>query len=99
MTTATTLRPVEPEVRRKLTKLAKAATSKTRERDKLIAEAFLGGASMRDIARAVSMSHPGVRNILIRDGVYDPVLDNPMADRVTKAAARQRLARDYEGPK
>lgn len=99
MTTATTLRPVEPEVRKKLTKLARTAVDKTIERDRLIARAYLDGASMREIARAVDMTHPGVRNILIRDGAYDPNLENPAADKATKAAIRQRLARDYEGPK
>ena len=33
---------------------------------------YKAGASMREIARAVGMTHPGVRSILIRDGVYVP---------------------------
>jgi len=50
------------------------------ERDQLIADAYRQGASMREIARAVGMTHPGVRNILIRDGVYDASRSEPASD-------------------
>lgn len=72
--TTTTLRPVplDPNTARKLASLSNAAARNVRERDQLIAHAYRNGASMREIARAVGMTHPGVRSILIRDQVYDP---------------------------
>lgn len=72
--TTTTLRPVtiDPAMARKLANTAARAAQNTSERDKLIAEAYRSGASMRETGRIVGMSHPGVRSILIRDGVHDP---------------------------
>lgn len=77
MTTTTTIRPVpiEPATAKKLTHLANAAARNTKERNETIAAAFREGASMREIARAVGMTHPGVRSILIRDGIYVPGSD------------------------
>ncbi len=74
MTTATTVRPVpiDPVTARKLATTAAKAAQNTVERDKLIAEAYRAGASMREIGRAIGMTHPGVRSILIRDNVYNP---------------------------
>lgn len=74
MTTATTIRPVpiDPVTARKLATTAAKAAQNTVERDKLIAEAYRAGASMREIGRAIGMTHPGVRSILIRDNVYNP---------------------------
>ena len=72
--TTTTIRPVplDADTARKLANTAARAASNTQERDKLIAEAYRQGASMREIGRAINMTHPGVRSILIRDGVYNP---------------------------
>lgn len=92
----TTLRPVEPEERKKLAKVSKAATDKTTERDRLICRTYLAGSSMREIGRVVDMGHSAVRYILMRDGAYDPNLENPAWDRESKAQLRQRLAREYE---
>lgn len=74
MTATTTIRPVplDPATARKLSATASRAAQNTQERDKLIAEAYRAGASMREIGRAIGMTHPGVRSILIRDGVYVP---------------------------
>ena len=85
---------MDPKVRKKLSRVARTAADKTVERDRLIAYAYLNGASMREIARTIGMTHPGVRAILIRDGAYDPILENPVADKATKRAVRRRLARD-----
>lgn len=63
---------LDPETRRKLVKTSQTAVRSTKERDELIAQAYREGASMREIARLVGMTHPGVRSILIRDGVVDP---------------------------
>lgn len=78
MTTRTTIRPVpmDPNTAKKLASTSTAAARITAERDQLIAIAFRSGASMREIARAVGMTHPGVRSILIRDGVYVPGSDD-----------------------
>ena len=72
--TTTTIRPVhiDPVTARKLATTAAKAAQNTVERDKLIAEAYRAGASMREISRAIGMTHPGVRSILIRDNVYNP---------------------------
>lgn len=74
MTATATLPPVavDPELKKKLTRTAQAAVKNTVERDQLIAQAYRQGASMREIGRLVGMTHPGVRSILIRDGIYDP---------------------------
>lgn len=68
----TTLPPVDPDLRRRLTRVSQAAVRNVKERDRLIADAYQQGASMREIGRLVGMTHPGVRSILIRDGIYDP---------------------------
>lgn len=72
--TTTTIRPVPIDrvTARKLAATASKAAQNTVERDNLIAEAYRAGASMREIGRAIGMTHPGVRSILIRDGVYNP---------------------------
>ena len=63
---------LDPETRRKLVRTSQTAVRSTKERDELIAQAYREGASMREIARLVGMTHPGVRSILIRDGVVEP---------------------------
>lgn len=68
----TTLPPVDGDLRRRLAKASQTAVRSTKQRDQLIAEAYRQGASMREIGRLIGMTHPGVRSILIRDGVYDP---------------------------
>lgn len=75
----TTLRPVPPpdDIIRKLQRVSQAAIRNTQERDQLIAAAYQQGVSMREISRAVGMTHPGVRSILIRDGIYHQDDDTP----------------------
>lgn len=64
--TATTLPPVEAERRQRLEKIARRADDITRQRDREIALAFLSGASLREIADAVGLSHTGVKKIIDR---------------------------------
>lgn len=64
---------VDPELRRRLTRTARAAAANTRERDRLIAAAYRSGSSMREIARVVGLTHPGVRAILLRDRIIEDV--------------------------
>ena len=68
------------EIAKALKRSAAAAARNTIQRDQLIAAAYQDGASMREIARAVGMTHPGVRNILIRDGIYDATRSEPPSD-------------------
>lgn len=73
MTALTILKvPLDERSRRALDRYAASIAVRTEERDKLICQAYADGAGMREIARAVRMTHPGVRNILIRRGAYDP---------------------------
>ena len=64
--------PLDETTRRALDRYAASIAIRTEERDKLICKAYTEGAGMREIARAVRMTHPGVRNILIKRGAYDP---------------------------
>lgn len=66
ITNADTVRTVtmEPAMIRKLANAAKKATDWTQERNRLIKEAHQGGASYREIGRAVGLSHVGVRGIV-----------------------------------
>ena len=74
---AATVRPVpmDPGTQKRLSVLARAAERNQKERDSLIISAYKNGASMREIARATNMTHPGVRAIIIRYGVHDPLWD------------------------
>jgi hypothetical protein len=60
--------PVDPSLARRLKATAKRATEATVERDRLIVEAHRVGGGVREIARLVGMTHPGVLRILRRDG-------------------------------
>ena len=64
--------PLDPETRKKLSRVSQTAVRSTKERDELIADAYRQGASMREIGPLVGMTHPGIRSILIRRGIYDP---------------------------
>lgn len=72
MTAFTILKVLPETTRRALDRYAASIAIRTEERDKLICQAYTDGAGMREIARAVRMTHPGVRNILIKRGVHDP---------------------------
>lgn len=62
---------VDPALRRQLVRTATAIAKNTTERDRLIGVAYKAGGTLREIARAVGLTHPGVLNILRRDGVHD----------------------------
>ena len=74
---ATTVRPVpmDPGMQKKLTHVSRTTVRNLEERNRLIVTAYQNGASMREIARATNLTHPGVRAILIRYGVHDPSRD------------------------
>ena len=52
---------------RELTRVAQRVESATKRRDRLIVEAFEQGAGLREIGRAVGMTHPGVRRVILRN--------------------------------
>jgi DNA-directed RNA polymerase specialized sigma24 family protein len=62
-----TVPEVDPDLEQALRDLADTVATSTSERDRLIVEAYTQGAGLREIARAVAMSHPGVRSIILRD--------------------------------
>lgn len=66
-----TVPAVDKDLERRLTKAAKKVAQAPVERDQLIIEAYRRGAGLREIARVTDLTHPGVRDILIRKGVYD----------------------------
>lgn len=57
---------LDPKVARRLDTLAKRLDRTIEERDQLIVEAHGAGAGLREIARAVGMTHVGVRDIVRR---------------------------------
>ena len=61
--------PLDPAVVRRLAALGKKAKDVTTERDRYICEVYADGGGMREIARAVGLSHPGVRRVLVRNGL------------------------------
>lgn len=68
MTAATTFPPValDPEMAKRLRAAATKARDHTRQRDELIRQAAAAGASLRDIAEHVGLSHTGVKKIVDR---------------------------------
>jgi len=55
---------IDPELEKKLKRVATKAIESRAERDELIREAYRKGAGVREIARLVQLSHPGVLRIL-----------------------------------
>lgn len=66
-----TFGPVDEELERRLKAAARRATKATLERDATICDAHREGAGLREIARAVQMSHSGVRRVLVRNNLID----------------------------
>lgn len=64
--TASTLRnvPLDDDTTRELSRAAKQAVSWTERRNHLIREAVEAGAGVREVGRAVGLSHAAVINIL-----------------------------------
>lgn len=69
---------IAPEMERKLVRAAKLAISFRAQRDELIIECYQAGAGVREIARAIHMSHPGVLRII--KGVHHGSEDPPVAE-------------------
>lgn len=70
---------IAQELERKLVRAAKLAISFRAQRDELIIECYQAGAGVREIARAIHMSHPGVLRI-IKGVHHGSDQDPPVAD-------------------
>jgi hypothetical protein len=61
--------PLDPAVAKRLAALGRKAKEGTAERDRYICEVYAAGGGLREIARAVGLSHAGVRRVLVRNGL------------------------------
>lgn len=59
-----TVRGVDPDLEKRLKRAASMAEQAKTNRDTQIVLAFIEGAGVREIARAVNMTHPAVKYIL-----------------------------------
>lgn len=91
----TTVPAVDPELERRLRRIAQSAERMRRERDATIVEAFLGGAGLREIARAVNLTHPGVKAILDKYA-EDPELMKEHAQRRAASLSKRAFRRERE---
>lgn len=67
MTTATVERvSIDPELARRLARIANRMEADKLQRDQLIYEAWQQGAGYREIARVVGLTHPAVMNIVTK---------------------------------
>lgn len=71
MTTTLDGMTLQPDTERRLQKIAKRLDDTIEKRDRAIVEAHISGAAYREIARAIGMSHVGVRDIVRR---YDDLI-------------------------
>ena len=63
--------PLDPPATKRLAGLGKKAKDAAAERDACICEQFQAGGGLREIARAVGLSHAGVRRVLVRNGLAE----------------------------
>lgn len=87
MSRTPTVPRVEPEIEKRLHRAAEMIERSKRVRDAAIVDAYLSGAGLREIARAVDLSHPGVKSILDR---YE---ENPelMAEHIRRRDRHERV--------
>lgn len=72
-----------PETAKKLRRAAAQQERWRTERDELIYQAYMDGVAVREIARLVGMSHPGVLSIIARqrEATYETVRENVPRER------------------
>lgn len=58
--------PITPETARELTRAAKRLDAARDHRDQLVVQAVREGAGLREVARAVGLTHPAITKILRR---------------------------------
>ncbi len=61
-----TVAMLDPILKRKLSQAGMKVALTIRQRNELVREAHAAGASLREIADAVGLSHPGVKKIIER---------------------------------
>lgn len=88
----TTFEPVEPDTEKRLTSAARRAETSKRARDAEIVVAFIAGAGIREIARAVNLTHPTVKAILDRNA-ENPEIIEEWKKRQAKRELNERLNR------
>lgn len=91
----TTVSPVEPAQEKRLSRAAAQAERARENRDAEIVLAFLEGAGIREIARAVNMSHPAVKYILDKHA-EDPRLVEEYKRRAAHRESLNALKRQKE---
>lgn len=89
MSRTPTVPGVEPDLEKRLHRVAEGMYRAKRVRDAAIVDAYLSGAGLREIARAVDMTHPGVKAIIDRYE-EDPKL---LAEHIRRRDAGQRAAK------
>lgn len=90
-TLSPTVPAVEQALERSLARAAAKAEQARKDRDAQIVLAFIGGAGLREIARAVNMTHPAVKYILEKNA-EDPELIEEFRRRNTpKGRTRPRI--------
>lgn len=88
----TTFGDMDPDMEKRLTRAALRAERSKQDRDAEIVVAFLHGAGIREIARAVKMSHPAVKYILDKNA-EDPSIVEELQRREEKREQNRRLNR------
>lgn len=86
---------VEPAEEKRLARVAKQAEDYKNERDALIVMAFIGGAGIREIARAVNMTHPAVKYI-VEKHAENPAIVEEQKRRDEARAKASESRRVYE---
>ncbi len=84
MRTSPTVPKVDPDLEKRLNRAALQAEQAKTNRDAQIVLAFIEGAGVREIARAVGMTHPAVKYIL------DKHAENPQIVEEFKRRQEQR---------
>lgn len=73
--TAPTVARVDPDLEKRLNRAASMAEQAKTNRDAQIVLAFIEGAGVREIARAVGMTHPAVKYILDKHAENPQIVD------------------------
>lgn len=63
--------PLDPDAARELSRAAKQAQTWLERRDRLIVDAVVAGAGLREVARLVGLTHPAIGKILRRNQTGD----------------------------
>lgn len=90
-----TVPKVDPAQEKRLARVAKLAEDYKNERDALIVMAFIDGAGVREIARAVGMTHPAVKYIIDKNA-ENPAIVEEQRRRDSQRTILQEAKRQRE---